>query len=114
VGKENSEQNLWTNIQKWLLENKKNQEIHNKFKSPNIVTVIEVHRLEWLGHIVRMDGARTVMKLLEGKPERERKKGGPRLRQVDDVESDLRNMGVKRWRSRALDRKKMGTYSEGS
>jgi hypothetical protein len=24
--------------------------------------------LEWLGHVVRMDGARTVKKLLEGKP----------------------------------------------
>jgi hypothetical protein len=32
-----------------------NQEICNKFKHPDIVTVIKVHRLEWLGHVVRMD-----------------------------------------------------------
>jgi hypothetical protein len=32
------------------------------------------------------------------------KKGGPRLIWVDDVESDLRNVDVKRWRSGALDR----------
>jgi hypothetical protein len=51
-----------------------------------------------------MDGARTVKKFLEGKPGGGRKKGRPRLRWIDDVESDLRNMSVKRWRSRALDR----------
>ena len=33
-----------------------NQEIYNKFKSPDIVTIIKAHRLEWLGHIARMDG----------------------------------------------------------
>jgi len=44
-----------------------NQEIYNKFKSPDIVTVIEVCRLEWFGDVARMGGERTVMKLLEGK-----------------------------------------------
>jgi hypothetical protein len=44
-----------------------NQGIYKKFKSPNIVTTIKVHKLEWLEHVVRMDGTRTV-KLLEGKP----------------------------------------------
>jgi hypothetical protein len=81
-----------------------NQEIYNTFKSPDIVTVIKVCRLEWLGHVVRVDGARMVKKLLEGKPGGGRKKGRPKLRWIGDVESDLRNMGVKRWRSRALDR----------
>jgi hypothetical protein len=80
---------------------KMNQEICNKFKSPNIVTIIKVHRLEWLGHVIRMDGARRVKKLLEGKPGGGRKKGRPRLRWINDAKSDLRNMGVKRWRSRA-------------
>jgi hypothetical protein len=75
---------------------KMNQEICNKFKSPNIATVIKVCRLEWLGHVVRMDGARIVKKFLEGKPGGGRKKGRPRLRWIDDVESDLRNTGVKR------------------
>jgi hypothetical protein len=77
--------------------------LYKKFKSPNILTVNNVRSLEWLGH-VRMDGARVVKKSLEGKPGGGRKKGRPRLRWIDDVESDLRNMGVKRWRSRALDR----------
>jgi hypothetical protein len=33
-----------------------------------------VHRLEWLGHISRMDGERALEKLLEGKPGGRRKK----------------------------------------
>lgn len=43
--------------------------IYNKLKSPDIVTVIKVHRLECLGHVVRMDGKKTVKKLLDGQPE---------------------------------------------
>jgi hypothetical protein len=42
-------------------------EIYNEFKLLDIITVITVHRLEWLRH-VRMDGDRAVMKQLEGKP----------------------------------------------
>jgi hypothetical protein len=53
---------------------KMSREIYNKFKSPDIVTVIKVHRLECVGHVVRMDGERTVKKLLEGKPGGGRKK----------------------------------------
>jgi hypothetical protein len=60
--------------------------------------------LEWLGLVVRKDGARIVKKLLDGKPGGGRKKGRPRLRWIDDVEMDLSNMCVKTWKSRALDR----------
>jgi hypothetical protein len=35
---------------------------------------------------------------------RKEEKRKPRLRWTDDVASDLRNMGVKRWRSRVLDK----------
>jgi len=44
-----------------------NQEIYNKFKSSDIVSVIEVRRLEWLEDVARMGDERTVRKLLEGK-----------------------------------------------
>jgi hypothetical protein len=49
-----------------------------------------------------MDGERTVKKA--NQEEAEKEKGRPRLRWMDDVELDLRNMAVKRWRRRALDR----------
>jgi hypothetical protein len=60
--------------------------------------------LECLGHGIKIDGKRTLKKLLEGKP------GGggggerPRLRWMVNVGLGLRNMGVKEWRIRALDR----------
>ena len=77
--------------------------MHNKFKSPDIVTVIKVHRFEWLGHFVRMDFVGTVQRLPVGKPGGRRKRGRPRIRWKDDVELDL-NKCVKRWRTRTLDR----------
>jgi len=68
------------------------------------VTVIKVSRWEWVGHVAGMDGGRTVMKLRKAKPGGGTKAWKPRLRWMDDVELDLMTMGVKRKRTRALDR----------
>ena len=53
---------------------KMNQEFYNTFKSPDIVTVIKVCRLEWVTYLVRLGGKRTVRKLLEAKQWEEEKK----------------------------------------
>ena len=71
-----------------------NQEIYNKVKSPDIITVIKVRRLELGGNIAITDGKGTIRKLIEGKTRR-REKGRPRLRWMDAAELDWRNMGVK-------------------
>jgi hypothetical protein len=39
------------------------------FKCPDLVTLIEICGLEWLGRVVGMDRGRTVTNLLEDKPE---------------------------------------------
>jgi hypothetical protein len=83
---------------------KMNSELENKYKSQDIVSVIEVRRLEWLGHIITMNEARTVKKIFEEKLGGRRGGGRPRLRWIDDVEEDLRNVDIKRWRIQALDR----------
>jgi len=51
-----------------------------------------------------MNEIRCVKKILKGKLEGRRSRGRPRLRWIDDVEDDLRKLGVKRWRAKALDR----------
>jgi hypothetical protein len=75
-----------------------------KYKSQDIITVIKIRRLEWLGHVVRMDESRSVKKIFERKLEGRKGRGRPRLRWINDVEDDLRKLGVKRWRTKALDR----------
>jgi hypothetical protein len=75
-----------------------------KYKSQDIVTVIKIRRLEWLGHVIRMNETRSVKKILEGKSEGRRGRGRPKLRWINDVEADLRKFGVKRWRTKALNR----------
>ena len=51
-----------------------------------------------------MNETRSVKEIFEGKLEGRRGTGRPRLRWIDDVEDDLRKLGVKRWRAEALDR----------
>jgi hypothetical protein len=60
--------------------------------------------LEWLGHVIGMDETGCVKKIFEGKLEGRRGRGRPRLRWINGVEDDLRKLGVKLWRAKALDR----------
>jgi hypothetical protein len=45
-------------------KNKRESESYNKFKSPDIITVIKVRRLELVGNVVITDGKGTVKKLI--------------------------------------------------
>jgi hypothetical protein len=57
-----------------------NHEIREKFKSPDIISVIKLLRLEWLGHIMRINETRVERKTLDDKPGGKRRRGRPRLR----------------------------------
>ena len=46
-----------------------------KYKTPDIVSIIKIQRLEWLGHVVRMNETRSVKKIFEGKLEGRRGRG---------------------------------------
>jgi hypothetical protein len=62
-----------------------NLELQNVYRSPDIVTEIKVRKLEWLGHIITMDGARMAKKVFVSKPEGRHDIGRPKLRWLDDV-----------------------------
>ncbi|KAJ4439417.1 hypothetical protein ANN_07541 [Periplaneta americana] len=79
-----------------------NTELKTQYKSPDIVAEIKARRLEWLGHVIRMNDQRIPKKILNTKPEGRRNIGRQKLRWLDGVEDDLRTVGVRRWRQKAL------------
>jgi hypothetical protein len=52
-----------------------------------------------------MEDTRLPKMVFNAKSEGRRGAGRPRLRWLDDVEADIKAMGVKRWRIKAQDRK---------
>jgi hypothetical protein len=81
-----------------------NLEIQSMCKSPDIVMEIKVRRLDWLGHVIRMEDTHLQKMVFNAKPEGRCGVGRPRLRWLDD-ETDIKALGIKRWRIRAQDRK---------
>jgi len=70
-----------------------NEELNNYYSSPNIVRVIKSRRMRWAGHVARMDEERGVYRVLVGKPEGKKPQGRPRRRWVDNIKTDLQEVG---------------------
>ena len=66
-------------------------------KHLDTVADIKKQRLAWIAHVERIDQGRTVTKIFESERGRSRKRERPRLRWLEDVEEDLREIKVKRW-----------------
>jgi hypothetical protein len=73
-----------------------NEELHDLYRSPNIVRVIKSRRLRWAGHVVRMEEGRSAFKILTGKPTGNRPLGRPKLRCENDIRMDLKEIGINR------------------
>ena len=81
-----------------------NSELYNLYREPTLVAEAKKARVRWLGHVERMPEGRAPRDVLHGRPAGRRRQGRPRMRWLDDVEEDLRSLGVRGWRRRALDR----------
>ena len=70
-----------------------------------------VYGLDWAGHVARMGEERGVYRVLVGKPERERPLGRHRRRWVDNIRTDLQEVGCvyKDWIGLAQDRDRWRT-----
>jgi hypothetical protein len=76
---------------------KYDDELYKLFKEQNIVQSIKINRLKWLGYIRRMDESCLCKKLTFYQLEGRRKKGRPKLRQLDDVLQDLKILKTTAW-----------------
>jgi hypothetical protein len=52
-----------------------NEELHNLYSSPTIVTMIKPRRMRWIGHVARMGEKRNACRISAGKPEGKRQLG---------------------------------------
>jgi len=83
---------------------KTNEELGILIKKKTIVRFIKSQRLHWAAHVIRMDTIRTVKKLAEWESCSSRQVGRPRLRWLEQVKEDLKEMNVRNWREKCKDR----------
>jgi hypothetical protein len=83
-----------------------NEELYDRYSSPNIVRVIKSRRIRWAGHLARMEERRGVYRVLVGKPERKRPLGRPRNRGKHNIKIVLQEVrcGGMDWIGLAQDR----------
>jgi hypothetical protein len=55
--------------------------------------MIKSRRMRWAGHVARIGEKRNAYSILVGKPEGRSPLGRPRLRRVDNIKIDLREIG---------------------
>jgi hypothetical protein len=60
--------------------------------------------LRWAGHIIRRENEEIIEIITLVKPEGKRKKGRPRMRWMDGVEKDSRNLDVVNWKTKTQER----------
>lgn len=66
-----------------------NHELNQLIQGADIVRFVKSRRLEWLGHVRRMDSRRIAKRIADSRPVRKRITGRPRKRWLDDVEDDF-------------------------
>jgi hypothetical protein len=91
-------------VEQRIWRKRTNQELQDLYKDLNKIACIKKKRFEWIGHIVIMGHGGALKKISESKPEGRRRMGRSRLRWLEDVSDDLREMKFKRWRQKAVDR----------
>ncbi|CAG9834596.1 unnamed protein product, partial [Diabrotica balteata] len=81
-----------------------NFELYRIYQEPDIVKHIKIGRLRWVGHVMRMEQTDPARKTLLDRPIGQRRRGRPRTRFLDNIDQDMRNMEIRAWRRKAMDR----------
>jgi hypothetical protein len=69
-----------------------NEELHNLYSSRSIIRMIKSRRMRWTGHVARMGEKRNAYRAV-GNPEGKRPLIRSRLKWVDNIKIDLREIG---------------------
>jgi hypothetical protein len=70
----------------------------------DIVRFIKSRRIDWLGHVMRMDDKRAPKRILEWKRIGTSIRGRPRKRWSVYIEEDMQIMRIRRWRKQCKER----------
>jgi hypothetical protein len=81
-----------------------NNELCELMGGEDIVRFIKAQRIQWLGHVERMDETAMPKTVLKGKLCARRRIGRPRIRWLEDVIANLRRMGISGWMEKARNR----------
>ncbi|XP_071039975.1 uncharacterized protein [Parasteatoda tepidariorum] len=82
-----------------------NFEIARLFKEKDIINYVKAKRIQWLGHLERMEENRGTKKIFKGQCQGKRKRECSVKRWFDEVEKDLETLKVRNWKQRARDRR---------
>ena len=85
-----------------------NHEVEDLYHDANIAGTIKTRRLQWAGHVARMEDHRWPRKLLDFIPTGKRPPGRPRKRWSDGLHEDLQQAAIRvdSWRMAAMDRRR--------
>ena len=86
----------------WIARN--NKEIYELYAKLKIIGEIKSSRLRWLGHMERREDSSLIKRIRRGKQGGKRCMGRRRKKWMEDVEEDIKMMGIRCWRRRAQDR----------
>jgi hypothetical protein len=75
-------------------------------KGENKVKWIKGQRIIWMDHLERLEEDRMPEKIFTQKLAGTKRRGRPRQGRREEVEGDLRVMGVRKWRELVIDREK--------
>jgi hypothetical protein len=71
-----------------------NHEFMDMHRQTDFISEIRKRRLRWDGRVERIPSQRTMKKVFKDIPKGKRSFGKPRKRWLDDVENDMKKMGV--------------------
>jgi hypothetical protein len=78
------------------------------------LTGIKAGRLEFLGQVIIKEDGRIAKKILNAKPKGRRRFGGPKMRSLDDVETDIKTLNILKWRLKIRNGRRMVNKLNGA